>query len=213
MRHKKKLGALAAIVLVPIAAHLAIEHAVRFDAPAVTAPSLRMEEKDGIRRAGRGWSIVRGVRVVSLAGSPEELGAEHTALLRDRMEADERVLWDGFSDVVPFSPARAVLFDVARLEYRHVDEGFPDDRRRELAAEAASFTPDPYAKHMPTYPRMVFLHALYDIALGFEHSPLLACTSFGLRTEETQDGHVLFGRNFDFEAADVFDRDKVVFLV
>ncbi len=213
MRHKKKLIALAAIVAVPLAAHLAIERTVRFDPPAVAAPALRMEEKDGVRRAGKGWSVVRGVRVVALAGAPEELGAEHTALLRDRMEADERVLWDGFSDVVPFSPARAVLFDVARLEYRHVDEGFPGERRRELAAEAQAFAPDPYASHMPTYPRMVFLHALYDIALGFEHSPLLACTSFGLRPEETADGHALFARNFDFEAADVFDRDKVVFLV
>ena len=66
---------------------------------------------------------------------------------------------------------------------------------------------------MPTYPRMVFLHALYDIALSFEHSPLLGCTAFGLGPEATSDGHALFARAFDFEAADVFDRDKAVFVV
>ena len=91
--------------------------------------------------------------------------------------------------------------------------GFPEARRREVAAEARAFTPDPFASHMPTYPRMVFLHALYDIALSFEHSPLLGCTAFGLGPEATADGHALFARAFDFEAADVFDRDKAVFVV
>jgi len=213
VRHKKKLIALACIVLAPIVAHLAVERAVRFDPPAVEAPSLRVEEKDGVRRAGRGWAVKHGVRVVSLAGTPEDIGTQHTTLLRDAMEKDESVLWNGFRDVVPFGPARALLFDVARVEYRKVEHGFPEDRRRELAAEAKAFDPDPYAEHMPTYPRMVFLHALYDIALGFEHSPLLACTAFGLAPSETADGHALFARAFDFEAADVFDRDKVVFLV
>lgn len=214
MRHEKKLAALAALVVAPLALHVGIDRAVRFEPPAVAAPALELTEHDGLRRAGKGWSAVRGVRIVALAGSPEEIGAEHTTLLRDRMEKDEAVLWDGFSDVVSFGPARTLLFDLARLEYRHVDAGFPDARRRELAAEAAAFTTDPYRGHMPTYPRMVFLHALYDIALGFEHSPLLAgCTAFVLGPDRTADGHALFARAFDFEAADVFDRDKAVFVV
>jgi hypothetical protein len=213
VKHKKKLVALGVIVAAPLLGHVAIDRSARLDPPAIDVPRVTMEESGGVRRAGKGWSVVRGVRVVSLSGTPEEIGAEHTALLRDRMEADEAVLWDGFRDVVSFGPARTVLFDLGRFRYRHVDAGFPEARRRELAAEAASFTPDPYADHMATYPRMVFLHALYDIALGFEHSPLLGCTAFGLGPDATADGHALFARAFDFEAADVFDRDKVVFVV
>jgi hypothetical protein len=214
VRHRKKLIALAAVVAAPFALHVAIDRTARFEPPAVTAPAITLTEDCKVRHAGKGWSAMRGVRLVGLAGTPEELGAEHTTLLRDRMEKDEAVLWDGFSDVVSFGPARALLFDLARFKYRHVDAGFPDARRRELAAEAATFTTDPYAKHLPTYPRMVLLHALYDIALGFEHSPLLAgCTSFVLGPEQTANGHTLFARAFDFEAADVFDRDKAVFVV
>jgi hypothetical protein len=59
----------------------------------------------------------------------------------------------------------------------------------------------------------VFLHALYDIALSVEHSPLIGCTSIGVDAAHTADGHVLVARAFDFEAGDVFDREKVVFLV
>lgn len=212
-RHKKKLIALGVLLAAPLVAHLAIDRAVRFEPVAITTPKPEVSEKDGVRRAGRGWAVVRGVRLVHLAGTPEEIGSQHTGLLYDRMAADEKVLWDGFVHVVPFGPARALMFDLARLRYRDVESGFPEARRRELAAEARGFDPDPYAEHMPTYPRMVFLHALYDIALSFEHSPLLGCTAFGLGPAATEDGHALFARAFDFEAADMFDKHKVVFVV
>jgi hypothetical protein len=212
-RNRKKLIALAVLLGAPLLAHLAVDRAVRLEPPAITAVPLSLEEHDGVRRAGRGWSVVRGVRLAHLAGSAEEIGAEHATLLRDRMLLNEAIVWDGFREVVPFSPARALLFDAGRFRYRHVEAGFPEARRREVAAEARAFAPDPFTAHMPTYPRMVFLHALYDIALSFEHSPLLGCTAFGLGPDATADGHALFARAFDFEAADVFDRDKAVFIV
>ncbi|MDB4942450.1 MAG: hypothetical protein JWP97_1984 [Labilithrix sp.] len=212
-RHRKKLIALAGIVALPFAAHVAIGQLAKLAPPPIHPRALTLEEHDGVRRAGGGWSTVRGVRLAYLAGSPEEIGTQHSTLLRDRMLANEGVMWDGFASVVPFAPARMIMFDAGRLRYRHVDAGFPEPRRRELAAEAAAFTPDPFATHMPTYPRMVFLHALYDIALSFEHSPLLGCTAFGLGPAATADNHALFARAFDFEAADVFDQDKAVFVV
>jgi isopenicillin-N N-acyltransferase-like protein len=212
-RHKKKLIALAVLVAAPVVAHVVVDRVTRLEPPVLAQVDLSLTETDGVRHAGRGWSTVRGVRIAHLAGSPEEIGAEHTTLLRDRMIANEEIVWSGFRDVVPFAPARVLLFDAGRYRYRHVDSGFPDARRREVAAEARAFTPDPFDSHMATYPRMVFLHALYDIALSFEHSPLLGCTAFGLGPEATSNGHSLFARAFDFEAADVFDRDKAVFVV
>ncbi len=212
-RHKKKLIALGVLVFAPFAAHVVVDRMTDLEPPNVPRVDLTLTESEGIRRAGRGWSAVRGIRIAHLAGSPEEIGAQHTTLLRDRMLLNEEIVWSGFRDVVPFTPARVLLFDAGRYRYRHVEAGFPEARRRELAAEARAFTPDPYASHMPTYPRMVFLHALYDIALSFEHSPLLGCTAFGLGPDATADGHALFARAFDFEAADVFDRDKALFVV
>jgi isopenicillin-N N-acyltransferase-like protein len=212
-RHEKKLIALGVLVAAPFAAHFTVDRITRLEPPALAPVDLTLTETDGVRRAGKGWSVVRGVRIAHLAGTPEEIGAEHTTLLRDRMIANEEIVWSGFTDVVPFAPARALMFDAGRYRYRNVESGFPEARRREVAAEARAFSPDPFATHMGTYPRMVFLHALYDIALSFEHSPLLGCTAFGLGPDATADGHALFARAFDFEAADVFDQDKAVFIV
>lgn len=213
-RHRKKLAAALFVLAAPIAAHVAIGLATRIPTPPLTTPRYVAERGDhGITRTPRGWTAKRGVQLVYLAGTPEEIGAQHTALLYDRMTENERVLWDGFAQMVPFAPARTLMFDYGRVRYRDLTAGFPDARLRELVAEANAFVPDPYASELPTFQRMVTLHALYDIALGFEHSPLLGCTAFGLGPEATADGHALFARAFDFEAAEVFDADKAVFVV
>jgi hypothetical protein len=212
-RRRRVLGAIAAVIALPIVAHLAIDPLTRIEPPTKDTPRFAMREAGGVRRAQLGWSAMRGVRIVYLMGTPEAIGAQHTALLSDRMAEDERILWDGFAELVPFSPARTLMFDIGRVQNRHLLENFPDARKRELAAEANAFSPDPYADKLPTFQRMVTLHALYDIALGFEHSPLLACTAFGITPEQSADGHAFFARAFDFEAAEVFDQDKVVFVV
>ena len=213
-RHTKKLVALAVLAIAPFVAHAIVGATTRVSPPEIAVPRfVATTGPDGVARTPRGWTAKRGVRLVYLAGTPEQIGAQHTALLYDRMAEDEQILWDGFEEVVPFAPARALMFDIGRVRYRDVASSFPEARRREIAAEASAFVPDPYAKLMPTYQRMVMLHALYDIALGFERSPLLGCTAFGLGPEVTADGHAIFARAFDFEAADVFDEGKVVFLV
>lgn len=216
---RRTLGAGLALVALVVGAHVAVGALTEPTPPAIAeAPALavvRPAGPNGPAQAGRAWTTMRGkVRLVRLAGTPEQIGTEHATLLRDRMVADEQVLWDGFEQLVPIGPLRTLLFDVGRVRYRHVDSGFPDARRREVAAEARAFAPDPYARYMPTYPRMVMLHALYDVALGFERSPLLGgCTSFGVGPQVSESGHALFARAFDFEVTDVFDDDKAVFLV
>ena len=212
--HKKKLALAGAIVVVPLLGHAAVGPLTAIEPPAVARVVETPAESAGIRRIGASYTRVRGgVREVYLEGTPEEIGRRHAALLYDRMAENEGTVWSDFERFVPLAPARALLTDVGRVRYRHVDRGFPDARRRELAAETLAFDPDPFAPHMPTYQRFVFLHALYDIALSFEHSPLIGCSAFGLGTGATADGHALLARAFDFEAGDVFDRDKAVFFV
>jgi hypothetical protein len=196
-RLRKALIGLAVLVATVLALHVGIGIFTRIEPPQAE-----------IHLAKGGYTTMRaGVRETYLEGSPEELGATHANLVRDRMIVGEDEVWALFEKLVPFSPARTLIMDVSRVRYRHVDRGMPEARRREIAAEARAFDPDPFASRLPTYHRLVFLHAMYDIALSFERSPLIGCTAFGVTGK---DGHVLVGRAFDFEAADFFDRDKEV---
>ncbi len=214
-RHKKKLVFALSVLVAPFVAHGAIGLFFRVNPPpGVATPAVVKRTEGDTTYAGKGRTThARGLTEVHLEGEPEEIGAEHATLLYDKMVANERDVWDGFAAVVPFAPARVAMFDFGRVLHRHVDRNFPEPRRREIAAQAATFRPDPYDDRLPTYERMVFLHALYDISLGFEGSPLLGCSAFGLGPGATRDGHTLVARAFDFDVADVFDRDKAVFFV
>jgi isopenicillin-N N-acyltransferase like protein len=216
-RHRKKLLALAALIAVPAIAHVAVALGTRIDPPPFTAvtgePAVSPADPD-LRVLGASYARHRGkILEVRLAGSPERIGHDHGRLLYPEMVENEGTLYGQLSHYVPFPPARWLIMDLSRLEFRAVDRGMPGDRRREIAAEAAAFAPDPYASVLPTYHRMVFLQSLYDIALSFERSPLLGCTSFALTGDAAEDGHVILARNFDFEAGPVFDEKKAVFLI
>ena len=133
--------------------------------------------------------------------------------LRAEMVANEAELWSQFENVIPSAFARFLIFDIARVRFRNIDRLISDRHRREIAAAASAFAPDPWAERIPSYQRMVYLHSLYDVSLSFEHSPLIGCTSFALTGDAAEAGHSVLARNFDFEAGDIFDEHKAVFLV
>jgi hypothetical protein len=212
-----KTGGVAVVCIAAVGpiAHAGVGLATRIAPPVIQrVPQPPIVEKDGVRWSGKAYTTRRaGLREVYLEGTPEEIGTAHARLLREGMIDDEGEVWSDFSRFVPIAAARALMMDMGRVRYRNVDGNFPEDRKREVAAEAAAFQPDPFDGHLPTYHRLVFLHALYDIALSFEHSPLIGCSAFVLGPGATEDGHTLLGRAFDFEAGDEFDRDKAVFFV
>jgi hypothetical protein len=213
-RHPKALGLAAALMIGLPLMHVAIVVGTRMQPPDVSLSAEVPVERDGVRRMGASYARMRaGVREVYLQGDPDQIGASQARLNYDHMVENEGDLWRTFAHYVPFWPARTLMMDLSRVRYRRIDEGFPKERRREVAAEARAFDPDPFASHLPTYQRMVFLHSLYDIALSFEHSPLIGCSTFGMGPGATKDGHTLLARAFDFEAGDVFDRDKAVYFV
>ena len=202
---KRVLGTLAAASIVLIGAHLGILALTRMVPPRVDAPQGSASDAPTARRAG--------LREVFLSGTPENIGLEHARALADRMSIDEGALWGEYERRVPWWLARVGLLDWGRLRFRALDMAIPDARRRELAGEAIGFAHDPFADRMATYQRLLFLHSLYDLSVPLEQSPLIGCTTFGLSSDRTSDGHTLVGRTFDFEAGDWFDRDKTVFLV
>ena len=211
---RRKWIVLVGVVAAPIIAHWTIGRATAIHPPTVALPNEAVDERDGARWSGPAWTRTwGGIREAYLEGTPEELGARNARVLGDRMAADDDTVWATFEHFVPLGVIRTLIMDVSKVRYRNIEANVPEARRRELAAAAEAVQPDPNASRMPTYERVVFLHSVYDIALSFEHSPLIGCSAFGLGPKATKDGHVLVGRAFDMEIGDVFDSDKVVYFV
>jgi len=213
-RHRKKLIALAVFLFLPIFVHLGIVWSTGMSPPEFAKVTGEPEKTGDLRRIGEAYARHRGkILEVRLVGSPEEIGHEHARLLYDEMILSEGQLYSMLERLVPFAPLRWLIFDVARVLHAGTDHAMSSERLREIASQADAFQPDPFANHFPTYQRFIYLNSLYDIALGFEHSPLLGCTSFVARGDASVDGHAILARNFDFEAGSVYDEHKVVFLV
>jgi isopenicillin-N N-acyltransferase like protein len=211
------LGGLAAALMVLLVAHPAIVFSTRMLPPEVVVPvdAATVDPRDSdLSWVGSDYARHRGkIWEVALSGSPEQIGGHQVSLMRSEMLANEAELWTQLETLVPSAWARTVIFDLARIRFRHVDRLMSEERRREIAAAASTFAPDPWRARIPSYQRMVYLHSLYDVSLSFEHSPLLGCTSFALTGGAAEDGHTLLARAFDFEAGRLFDEHKAVFLV
>jgi hypothetical protein len=150
---------------------------------------------------------------VGLRGRPEQIGYRHARLLYPEMVENEGILLSRFEEQVSSGLARRALLDLAQLRYAHVDRGMSSERKTEIAAGSLGFQPDPYTRLFPTYQRFVYLNALYDMALSFEHSPLIGCTTFTFGGDAIEGGGGILARAFDFEVDEVFDRHKAVFFV
>lgn len=213
-RGQKLLVALVALVVLTTLAHFGVRFGTGIPAPEVSVPPMDVSEPEpGLRELGSSSARREGALwVVRLNGTPETIGWSQSRLMYDEMVENERILLDQFESRVPW-PFRMLLLDLAQVRYRHVAEQFDPERRREIAAGALGFSPDPYQRVFPTFQRFAYLNALYDIALSFERSPLIGCTTFTSVKHASRDQHALLARAFDFDVHDVFDRRKAVFFV
>jgi tetratricopeptide (TPR) repeat protein len=93
------------------------------------------------------------------------------------------------------------------------NRNLPDYVPREYAEEIlgiAEGCPDPFPQLGPRYHRILNYHAAHDISHWVHDRPVVGCTAFAAGPGATRDGHLLVGRNFDFEAGRVFDRNKII---
>ncbi|MBX3128310.1 MAG: hypothetical protein KF718_16420 [Polyangiaceae bacterium] len=200
----------AAVLLVSL--HFGIQYTTRMAPPEVPRLDGDVEVIDSVRRLGASSLRRRGELLEArLEGTPVEIGHAHSRLLYPEMDYVEGVMLGEFRRRVPVG-VRTVLLDLSAWRYRSLADGFELGRRQEIAAQALGFSPDPFAGMFPTYQRFVYLNALYDIALSFERSPLVGCTTFFVDARE-RGGSLLLARAFDFDVHSVFDRNKVVFAV
>ena len=208
------LGALCLLSLFTVL-HLWIGARARLSPPSIAITAGEPTHPSAtLRRFGGSYALSRGkILELGLRGTPEQIGFQHARLLYPEMVENEGILLGRFQEQVSNSLFRQLLLDLAELRYAHVDRGMSLSRRQEIAAGARGFQPDPYAGIFPTYQRFVYLNALYDMALSFEHSPLIGCTTITFGGDELEGGGGILARAFDFEVDEVFDRHKAVFFV
>jgi isopenicillin-N N-acyltransferase-like protein len=206
---------IALLLGAPLTIHYAIGCSARLDPPEIElAPETVEQVRPNLSRIGASYLLRRNKLLqVGLVGRPEQVGYAHAQLLRQEMLQVERALQERFRQHVSWAVARMLLLDIAQYRYRNIDHGLSAARKLECASMAVALEPDPLRHFLPTYQRLVYLAALYDIGLSFEHSPLVGCSSFVISGTARSEGGALLARTFDFSVDEIFDERKAVFLV
>jgi len=154
--------------------------------PAVTA------KRDEPRVASRasGLRMVHGIRVLSLAGTPEEMGRRHGELLGEDVRWVVGAVIRG--SVAPEAEGRREF--IGRV--KEMEKWLPESWKRELRALASSAAVD--------YWELVALQLFGDV----ERAQL--CSSFAVFGRATAGGECIVGRNFDYWYEDVARRASVI---
>ena len=221
MRIKKWLprilwGAIFLAAVGWLAAVLIVRHSLA-PPPALPADTsilrLKPESRDGKTWLGKSWVGQReGLTVVYLKGSPFEIGYADGVLMRDKMHTLENEFLKMIQGYVPQHWVMELLKNYVIYRNRHLSDYVPLDYRMEIYATSLG-SGDIHPEEGPFYNRLLNYHAAHDVSYMMIDNPLVAragCTAFGAWGGATADKHLITGRNFDWEAAEVFSRDRVV---
>jgi hypothetical protein len=142
------------------------------------------------------------------AGDPVELGFANATLTSDLLEAQEQSLFDTVEKAIPSAPMRWALAFAVLVNNRSLPDYVPEEYRREiLGLSLADAGVDHYTVYGSRYHRILNYHAAHDISHWVWDQPAIGCTAFAASGAHTSDGHLLVGRNFDWEAGEHFDRN------
>lgn len=181
----------------------------------VAIMSLKPESRDGKVWLGKSWMSHReGLPVVHLQGSPFEIGYAHGVLLQDQMHTLENEFLQMIQGYVPRHWVMEALKNYIIYRNRHLSDFVSEKYRMEIFGTTLG-CPDIHPEEGSFYNRLLNYHAAHDVSYLMIDNPLVAragCTAFGAWGNATESGHLFTGRNFDWEAAEVFSRDRVVIM-
>jgi tetratricopeptide (TPR) repeat protein len=179
----------------------------------ISIMSLKPEARDGKIWLGKSWVGQReGLTVIYLKGSPFEMGYAEGVLLEDKMHTLENEFLQMIQGYVPRHWVMELLKNYVIYRNRHLSDYVPLDYRQEIYGTTLG-CPDIHPEEGPYYNRLLNYHAAHDVSYMMIDNPLIAragCTSFGAWGDATENKHLITGRNFDWEAAEVFSRERVV---
>ena len=170
---------------------------------------------DGRTRFGECWTERReGLLVVRLKGKPFDMGYASGRLLCEQTHTLETEFLEMIRGYVPQDWKIKLLKNYITYRNRHLSEFIPLEYRLQLLGSTLGCT-DIHPQFGDHYDRVLNYHAAQDVSYMMIDNPLVSragCTAFAAWGSVSAGGHLITGRNFDWEAAEVFSRDRVVIL-
>jgi hypothetical protein len=144
-----------------------------------------------------------------IKGNPLQLGYNNGALMQNLMQKQEEIFFSKVEGFVPSKFKQNVLRGFLKWYNRKMYLNVREDYQAELFG-LSQYSSDKYDFIAPKYLRSLYLHGAHDIGHAMQDLMVVGCTSLAVWNENTEDGDLLIGRNFDFYVGDDFAKNKLV---
>ncbi|MGK6343101.1 C45 family autoproteolytic acyltransferase/hydrolase [Chryseobacterium sp. DT-3] len=144
-----------------------------------------------------------------IKGNPLQLGYNNGALTQSLMQQQEEIFFSKVEGFVPSKFKQKLLRGFLKWYNRKMYLNVREDYRAELYG-LSQYSSDKYNFIAPKYLRNLYLHGAHDIGHAMQDLAMVGCTSLAVWNENTEDGELLIGRNFDFYVGDDFAKNKLI---
>lgn len=147
-----------------------------------------------------------------IKGNPLQLGYNNGALTQSLMQKQEEVFFSKVEGFVPSKFKQNLLRGFLKWYNRKMYLNIREDYQAELYG-LSRYSSDQYNFIAPKFLRSMYLHGAHDIGHAMQDLMMVGCTSLAVWNENTEDGDLLIGRNFDFYVGDDFAKNKLIEMV
>ncbi len=144
-----------------------------------------------------------------IKGNPLQLGYNNGALTQNLMQQQEEIFFSKVEGFVPSKFKQKLLRGFLKWYNRKMYLNVREDYQAELYG-LSQYSSDKYNFIAPKYLRNLYLHGAHDIGHAMQDLAMVGCTSLAVWNENTEDGTLLIGRNFDFYVGDDFAKNKLI---
>lgn len=153
-----------------------------------------------------------GLWELYVEGNPLQLGLANGSLTKALYYKQEKVFLDKVNSLVPGEGQQKFLTKFLTWYNRKMYQHIPEEFKTEIYG-VSRYGSDEFNAIGQPYLRSLYLHGAHDIGHALQDLMLVGCTSFAVWDENSEDGNLLLGRNFDFYAGDAFAEEKIIAFV
>lgn len=144
-----------------------------------------------------------------IQGNPLQLGYNNGALTQNLMQKQEEIFFSKIEGFVPSKFKQNLLRGFLKWYNRKMYLNVREDFQAEVYG-MSQYSSDKYNFIAPKFLRSMYLHGAHDIGHAMQDLMMVGCTSLAVWNENTEDGDLLIGRNFDFYVGDDFAKNKII---
>lgn len=144
-----------------------------------------------------------------IKGNPLQLGYNNGALTQNLMQKQEEIFFSKVEGFVPSKFKQKLLNGFLKWYNRKMYLNVREDYQTEIYG-LSQYSSDKFNFIAPKYLRSLYLHGAHDIGHAMQDLAMVGCSSLAVWNENTEDGDLLIGRNFDFYVGDDFAKNKLV---